>query len=138
VGQIGLPFSESGAIKVFGFSLPLEADSTIVASVTPALSLQGALNLKVEEIAPSDDVAARQYAALTTLITLARGFTAPLPGNSANSGLKELLKTAEVTLEKRNRVVIKATLSPSLFTAPAHDENSLQEPAPSSAPGASK
>ena len=30
VGQIGLPFSESGAIKVFGFSLPLEPDSTIV------------------------------------------------------------------------------------------------------------
>ena len=38
VGQIGLPFSESGAISIFGFSLPLEADSTIVASVTPALT----------------------------------------------------------------------------------------------------
>ena len=36
VGQIGLPFSESGAIKVFGLSLPLESDSTIIASVTPA------------------------------------------------------------------------------------------------------
>jgi hypothetical protein len=58
VGQIGLPFSESGAIRIFGFALPLEADSTIVASVAPALSLQGAMNLKIEEIAPSDDVAA--------------------------------------------------------------------------------
>jgi hypothetical protein len=138
VGQIGLPFSERGAISIFGFALPLEADSTIVASVAPALSLQGAMNLKIEEIAPSDDVAARQYASLTTLITLARGFTAPLPGNSANNGLKELLKTAEVTVEKRNRVVIKATLSPSLFTSSARDENSSKEPAPSAAPGASK
>jgi hypothetical protein len=138
VGQIGLPFSERGVISIFGFALPLEADSTIVASVTPALSLQGALNLKIEEIAPSDDVAARQYAALTTLVTLARAFTSPLPGNSANNGLKELLKTAEVSVEKRNRVVIKATLSPSLFTAPAHDENSLQETAPSGGSGASK
>src|ERR1035437_10141659 len=56
VGQIGLPFSERGAISIFGFALPLEADSTIVASVAPALSLQGAMNLKIEEIAPSDDV----------------------------------------------------------------------------------
>ena len=53
VGQIGLPFSESGAIKIFGFSLPLESDSIIIASVTPALSLGGALNVKVVEIAPS-------------------------------------------------------------------------------------
>src|SRR5580658_9710919 len=30
VGQIGLPFSESGAIKVFGVSLPLQADSIVV------------------------------------------------------------------------------------------------------------
>ena len=37
VGQIGLPFSESGAIQIFGFSLPLEDDSTIIASVTPGL-----------------------------------------------------------------------------------------------------
>ena len=138
VGQIGLPFSERGAISIFGFALPLEADSTIVASLAPALSLKGALNLKIEEIAANDNVAARQYATLTTLITLARGFTAPLPGNSANNALKELLKTAEVTVEKRNRVVIKATLSPSLFTSTAQDENSSQQHAPSAAPGASK
>src|SRR5271157_4000051 len=96
VGQIGLPFSESGAIKVFGFSLPLEADSTIVASVAPELTRVGTLRLRVEEIAPSDEVAARQTAALNTLVVLARGFTAPLPDNSANNSLKELLKTAEI------------------------------------------
>ena len=39
VGQMGLPFSESGAIKILGFSLPLQADSLIIASVTPGLSL---------------------------------------------------------------------------------------------------
>src|ERR1039457_4801904 len=37
VGQIGLPFSESGAIKVFGLSLPLDDDSTMIASVVRAL-----------------------------------------------------------------------------------------------------
>ena len=37
VGQIGLPFSESGSIHIFGVALPLEPDSTIIASVAPAL-----------------------------------------------------------------------------------------------------
>ena len=61
VGQIGLPFSESGAIHIFGLALPLEPDSTIIASVTPALPVPGsfgALRLRVEDIAPSEDKAA--------------------------------------------------------------------------------
>src|SRR6266702_6605882 len=37
VGQIGLPFSESGAITVFGLRLPLQSDSTIIASLSPEL-----------------------------------------------------------------------------------------------------
>src|SRR6266568_6927132 len=39
VGQIGLPFSESGAITVFGLRLPLQSDSTIIASLSPELPL---------------------------------------------------------------------------------------------------
>ena len=54
VGQIGLPFNENGAIQIFGFRLPLQSDSTIVASLSPELSLAGALRLRVEEIAPSE------------------------------------------------------------------------------------
>ena len=137
VGQIGLPFSESGSIHIFGFSLPLEDDSTIVASVTPALSLGGSLNLKVDEIAATDEVATSQAAALATLVTLARGFTLPLSDNAANNGLKQLLKTAEVT-QKRNRVLITATLSPSLLANLAQGENSSSEAAPETAPAASK
>jgi hypothetical protein len=110
VGQIGLPFSESGAIHIFGFALPLEPDSTIVASVRWA----GSLHLRIEEIAPSDATAASQAAALATLVTLARGFTQPLAPNTANNSLKELLKTAEVT-QHRERVVVTATLPGDFF-----------------------
>jgi hypothetical protein len=122
VGQVGLPFSEDGAIKVFGLSLPLKADSTFIASLRWA----GSLHLRVEEIASTDEVAARQAAALATLVTLARGFTVPLGDNASNNGLKELLKTAEVT-QKRNRVVVTGTLSPGLFGGleKAHDSSSL-------------
>ena len=137
VGQIGLPFSESGAIHIFGLALPLEDDSTILASVTPALSLGGSLNVKVEEIAPTDDAAASQAAALATLVTLARGFTLPLTANTANNGLKQLLKTAEVG-QKRNRVVVTATLSPALLANFAENENSSSPPSTNLNPAASQ
>ena len=125
VGEIGLPFNDSGAISIFGFSLPLESDSTIIASVTPALSIQGSVNLNVEELAPSDEIAASQAASLATLVTLARGFTVPLGANSANNSLKQLLKTAEVT-QKHSRVTITATLTPSLVGSLASDEQSSE------------
>ena len=137
VGQIGLPFAESGAIKVFGFSLPLESDSTIIASLTPGLPLANSIRLRVEEIAPSDEVAASQAASLATLVTMARAFTAPLAGNGANSALKELLKTAEIT-EKRNRVVATATLSPTALANLTKGEDSSVQGATSLSPGASK
>jgi len=73
VGQIGLPFSERGGISIFGFSLPLQADSTIIASVAPVLPVPGtlgSLRLRVEEIAPSTEKAASEAVALATLITM--------------------------------------------------------------------
>ncbi len=120
VGQIGLPFSESGAIKVLGFSLPLESDSIVIAS----LRWTGSFRLRIEEIAASDEVAARQAASLATLVTVARGFAAPLGQNNANNGLKEVLATAEIT-QKRNRVIATATLSPSIFSSLTESGNSL-------------
>jgi len=116
MGQIGLPFSESGAINIFGFSLPLEADSTIVASLAPSLNRPGQLRLKVEEIAASEQIAASQAAALATLVTMARGFTAPLATNAANDALKELLKTAEVT-QRRDSVIVTGTVTPASLAA---------------------
>ena len=113
VGQIGLPFSESGSIHVFGFALPLEEDSTIIASVAPALPVPGtlaALRFKVEEIAPSEDKAASQAADLATLVTLARAVDQPTSSAGANDALKELLKTTEVT-QHGERVVVSGTIS---------------------------
>jgi len=111
VGQIGLPFSESGSIHIFGLALPLEPDSTIIAS----LRWTGSLHLRVEEIAPSEATATSQAAALATLVTLARGFTPALGSNPANNSLKELLETAAVT-QHGERVVVTATVPGNFFT----------------------
>jgi hypothetical protein len=101
------------------------------------LSLGGALNIKVEEIAATDDVAASQAAALANLVNLASGLAASLPANAANDALRQILKTAEVA-QKRNRVVVTARLSPALLTNLAEGENSSLESAPKIALPASK
>ncbi|WP_157439845.1 hypothetical protein [Terracidiphilus gabretensis] len=126
VGEIGLPFNESGTIHVLGFELPLASDSTIVASVTPGLPpglsiSSGLLHLRVEEIAPTETVAARQYADLKQLVDVAGILTAPLGETPANRGLKELLKTAQVS-QDRTRVVVKATLTQSALSAFAAED----------------
>lgn len=121
VGQIGLPFSQSGGINIFGYSLPVPTDSTIIASLAPTLPVPSSLRLRVEEIAPDEQTAAKQSAALATLVTMARGFTAPLASNPANNGLKELLKTAEVT-QHHNHVVVTATLPPAFLVALARGQ----------------
>jgi hypothetical protein len=112
VGQIGLPFSESGNIHVFGFDLPLADDSTIIASAAPTLPVPGSLGsvrLRVEEIAASEDTAASHAAALATLVTLARGFTLPFEASHDKEFLQQLLKTAEVS-QHGERVIVTATL----------------------------
>ena len=137
VGQIGLPFSESGAIKVFGLSLPLQDDSTIIASLTPGLPLANSVHLRVEEIATDEDKAASQAAALATIVTLARDVTTQLSNDPANVSLRQLLKTAEIT-QKRNRVIATASLSPSLLSQITNGENSLSAPATPPSQPASK
>ena len=127
VGQIGLPFSESGSIKVFGLSLPLHDDSTIIASLTPGLPLANSIRLRVEEIAPDDDKAASQAAALSSIVMLARDVTTQLSNDPANNALRELLKTAEIS-QKRNRVVATASLSPSFFSQITSGEISFATP----------
>jgi hypothetical protein len=67
IGHVGLPFSESGRIRVFGLDLPLAEDTTFVASLRYGV---GALHLRIEQIAPSDADAARSAAALNSLAQL--------------------------------------------------------------------
>ena len=117
---LGLPVPSNCTISILGLSLPLKADSTIVASAAP--TLEGSLRLRIEEETPSEEVAARQAAALTVLVMVARDFTAPLSENGSNNSLKELLKTAIVS-QKRDRVVVTATVGRSLFSAATDSGN---------------
>lgn len=112
IGEIGLPFSESGAIHVLGLDLPLQPDSTIIASIAPGLPIANALHLRLEEIAPTESVAASQASSLNSLIELGRVITSPLANDPANTALKDLLKTAQIS-QTRNKVIVKAAIQPS-------------------------
>jgi hypothetical protein len=137
VGQVGLPFSESGAITVLGLSLPLQDDSTIIASVTPGLPLANSVHLRVEEIAPDDAKAASQAAALSSIILLARDVSIQLSSNTANDAFREILKTTQVS-QKRNRVIATATVTPSLLNQVTKSENFPADPKTPAAQHASK
>jgi hypothetical protein len=88
----------------------------------------GGLKLRLVEITDSEATAASQAANLNLLLNLARGATAGLADNAANKGLKEVLRTAEIS-QHRNRVVANAALPQSLPSellnggAPAGAEN---------------
>ncbi len=137
VGQIGLPFSESGAINVFGLSLPLQDDSTIIASLTPGLPLANTIHLRVEEIAPDEQKAISQAAALSTIVLLARDVITQLSSDPANNALRELLKTTQVA-QRRNRVIATATLSTSFLGQITNGQNSFSTPPTPPTQGASK
>jgi len=109
MGEIGLPFSESGRVQVLGMSLPIPSDTTFMASVHWA----GGLKLRVVEIADSDATAASQASSLNLLLNLARGASTGLGSSPVNSGFQEVLRTAEIT-QKRNRVIANASLPKSL------------------------
>jgi hypothetical protein len=107
MGQIGLPFSEDGKLHVFGMGVPLPQDTTFLASVS-------ALKLRVIEIAPNENTAQSQAASLNLLLNLARGATAGLANNTANTGLRELLRTTAIT-QRRERVIVTASLPQELL-----------------------
>jgi hypothetical protein len=125
MGQIGLPFTENGKIQVMGMELPIEPDTTFLASIHWA----GALKLRVVELTASDSTATSQAANLNTLLDVARGATTGLNPNPANTALKEVLRTAQIT-QSRDRVVANATLPANL---PVELMNGMDE-----APGDSK
>ena len=110
MGQIGLPFSGSGAIHFFGLSLPIEPATTFVAS----LRWTGSLHVRIEEFAPSEAAAIHQAAALSALLAMARELALPLSPNPANNSLRKLLQTAHIA-QQRDRVVLTAMLPGDFF-----------------------
>jgi hypothetical protein len=113
IGHIGLPFSQNGHITAFGLQLPLPDDTTFVAS----LRYTGALHLRIDEILPTPDEAARSAAALSSLLDLFRSFqklqrstrVSDAATSPKDAALRQLLDSLKIDQQK-DRAVLTATL----------------------------
>jgi hypothetical protein len=109
IGHIGLPFSERGAISIFGLQLPLSEDTTFVAS----LRYLGTLHLRIEQIAPNDADAARVTETLTSLLTLMKTVQqaqAQMPPHPAtDAAFRELTDSTKIEQHK-DRAVLTANI----------------------------
>jgi hypothetical protein len=109
IGQIGLPFGDSGDISIFGFRLPINFDSTFIASIRWA----GSLRLRIEEIAPTEEAAASSADSVKMLLNFARNAETAAPGIT-DAELKPLLDSIQIEHHK-DRAVLHATVSPQLL-----------------------
>jgi hypothetical protein len=109
IGHVGLPFSESGLIAVFGLQLPMAEDTTFVASVRYGL---GAMHLRVEEIAPTEADAARSAEALTGLLQLFEAIQPKIEAQTDGADAEAVRKlAASVKIEQhKDRAVLTASV----------------------------
>jgi hypothetical protein len=78
------------------------------------------LKLRIVEIAPTEATAASQTASLGMLLSVGQAAASGLAATPANSALKDVLRTAQIS-QKKNRVIINADLPQSLPVALLND-----------------
>ncbi len=110
LGEIGLPLSDHGALRLLGLTLPMRLDTTFIAS----LRWTGALRLRLEQIAPNESSATAAAATLESLVSLGRAAENNLPAALADENARALLNSAAV-VHYNDRAVLTATLPTHFF-----------------------
>jgi hypothetical protein len=105
IGHVGLPFSESGKITVLGLQLPLAEDTTFVAS----LQYRGSIRLRVEQIAPTEEDAARSVEALSTLLGILRSIQRTQQGAPADAAMTQAIDSLKIERHE-DRAVLTANI----------------------------
>jgi hypothetical protein len=127
IGQIGLPFGDSGSVNLFGVRLPVSFDAMYIAS----LRWTGSLRLRLEEIAPSEQAASESAESVQTLLTLFRNMQGTLPGGMTDAELKPLLDSIQIS-HRKDRAVLHATVPPKLLEKVLTPEKLQTAPSPDS------
>lgn len=127
IGHVGLPFSEGGRITVLGLQLPLPEDTTFVAS----LQYRGSVRMRVEQIAPTPEDAARSVEALSTLLGMFRSIQRVQQGAPADAAMAQAIDSLKIE-RKDDRAVLTANIPMDMLkqlTTPARsadDTNGLR------------
>ena len=126
VGHIGLPFAPNGIqsshITILGLAIPLPPDTTFVASLRyqpldlhgPAILLQPAVVLQIDQITPSPAQAEASAHALANLLSLTRILQQaqqPTPRTPADTALHHFLDSIRIE-PRKDRTTLTATLPP--------------------------
>jgi hypothetical protein len=111
IGHIGLPFSESGRIRIFGIELPLPEDTTFVASLRPSPSMNS-IHLRIEQVAPTEAAAAASAAALNSIVGVIQTIQ-PLVARQTDKTDADALRsfTTSIKVEQhKDRAVLTASV----------------------------
>jgi hypothetical protein len=105
IGRIGLPFSESGAITLFGVQLPLPEDTTFVASLRYA----GTMRLRIEEISATEAEAEQVAAKLRLLLGLVQSVQQVQPRNPQDAAFLKMMGSIKLE-QRKDRAVLTAAV----------------------------
>jgi hypothetical protein len=105
IGHIGLPFSDRGRISVLGLELPLPEDTTFVAS----LRYVGAVHLRIEEIAPTEQAATDTTRSLVALLALFKSMEHIRPEVPGDVAMGKVIDTLKIEQHK-DRAVLTGTI----------------------------
>jgi hypothetical protein len=109
IGHIGLPFSDSGRIHVFGIELPLPEDTTFIASLRPGVN---SIHMRIEQVAPTEAAAAASTAALNSIVGVIQTIQ-PLIARQTDKSDADALRsfTSSIKVEQhKDRAVLTASL----------------------------
>jgi len=123
IGHIGLPFSDRGYISILGLQLPLPEDTTFVAS----LRYVGALHLRIEEFATSDEDAAHTARTLTALLHLFKSLQQGQPSAPNAAALQQVIGSVKIVQDK-DRAVLTATIPIALLKQLANTSSQTSNP----------
>ncbi len=113
IGHVGLPFSDSGSITLFGLRLPVGEDTTLVASVR----YLGTIRLRIEELSSSQADAAQSTEALSAVLNLFRSIqqvqmdAQVRAGTSAapNAAMRQMVDSIKIG-QSKDRTVLTANI----------------------------
>jgi hypothetical protein len=126
IGHIGLPFSESGHITLFGLQLPLAEDTTFVASVR----YLGSIRLRIEELSPTEADAAQSAQSLGAILNIFRSIQQIQTSGQTGMALRQMVDSLKIEHAK-DRTVVTANIPMELLRELATPE---KQPAPVAAP----
>lgn len=131
IGHLGLPFAQHGHhLTLMGLELPLRDDTDLVASVrykTPVPLRPGAVQLRVEELAPSVAAAERSAQAVGALLNIVRGIAEAEPAQTESSHAMRAILDSMIVEQRADRAALDASATPEQLRAIAAAHNPTED-----------